>query len=81
MKGRTERRHAKHSAPVLERFFSWCEAERDHVLDDTPLSNGIRYALNQREGLSQFLTDGRLPIHNNMSELPAPSGCLGAQFL
>jgi len=64
-----EKIRKKHSAPVLERFFSWCEAERDHVLDDTPLSKGIRYALNQREDLSQFLTDGRLPIHNNMSEL------------
>jgi hypothetical protein len=39
------------------------------VLDDTPISNGIRYARNQRVGLSQFLEDGRLPIHNNMSEL------------
>ena len=29
----------------------------------------IRYARNQRVGLSQFLEDGRLPIHNNMSEL------------
>ena len=33
------------------------------------MSKGIRYALNQRTGLSRFLTDGRLPIHNNMSEL------------
>ncbi len=58
-----------HSAPVVERFFSWCDAERDVVLDDTPIAKGIRYALNQRQGLSQFLKDGRLPIHNNMSEL------------
>ena len=39
------------------------------MLDDTPISDGIRYARNQRVGLSQFLDDGRLPIHNNMSEL------------
>ena len=57
------------SAPIVERFFSWCEAERDNVLDDTPMSKGIRYALNQRTGLSQFLKDGRLPLHNNASEL------------
>jgi transposase len=59
----------RHSAPVVSRFVSWCEAERDLVFDDTPMAKGIRYALNQREGLSRFLTDGRLPIHNNMSEL------------
>jgi transposase len=29
----------------------------------------VRYARNQREGLSRFLGDGRLPIHNNASEL------------
>jgi len=57
------------SAPIVDRFFSWCEAEREQVLDDTPLAKGIRYALNQREGLSRFLNDGRLPLHNNMSEL------------
>ena len=39
------------------------------VLDDTPIADGIRYARNQRVGLSRFLDDGRLPIHNNMSEL------------
>jgi hypothetical protein len=39
------------------------------VLDDTPISDGIRYSRNQRVGLARFLDDGRLPIHNNWSEL------------
>ena len=64
-----EKIRARHSAPVVTRFFSWCQAEREHVLDDTPLAKGIQYALNQQEGLTRFLTDGRLPIHNNGSEL------------
>lgn len=64
-----ERIRAKHSKPIVERFFSWCDAERHRVLDDTPIADGIRYARNQREGLSRFLTDGRLPLHNNLSEL------------
>jgi transposase len=59
----------KRSRPIVEAFFSWCDAEAPSVLDDTPISNGIRYARNQRVGLSQFLEDGRLPIHNNLSEL------------
>jgi transposase len=59
----------KRSRHVVDAFFSWCDAEVDNVLDDTPIAKGIRYARNQRVGLARFLEDGRLPIHNNMSEL------------
>tara|TARA_R110002096_G_C14609844_1_gene723324 strand:- start:40 stop:1626 length:1587 start_codon:yes stop_codon:yes gene_type:complete len=58
----------KHSRPVVERFFSWCDHEWEHVLEGTPIYDAIRYARNQREGLVRFLSDGRLPIHNNDSE-------------
>jgi transposase len=64
-----EKIRQKRSSPIVDAFFSWCDAEAPKVLDDTPISNGIRYARNQRVGLSRFLEDGRLPIHNNMSEL------------
>lgn len=40
-----------------------------YIKDALNLSNGVRYARNQRVGISQVLDDGRLPIHNNMSEL------------
>ena len=58
----------KHSRPLVEAFFSWCDAEWPALLQDTPLYDGVRYARNQREGLSRFLEDGRLPIDNNISE-------------
>lgn len=61
-------RRAK-SKPLVDHFYSWCEAEVGKVLDDTPIQAGIRYALNQRVGLRRFLEDGRLPLHNNVSEL------------
>jgi transposase len=64
-----EKIREKRSRHIVEAFFSWCDAEAVSVLDDTPIANGIRYARNQRVGLSRFLEDGRLPIHNNMSEL------------
>jgi transposase len=64
-----ERIRDKRSRPIVDAFFSWCDAESPSVLDDTPISDGIRYARNQRVGLSRFLDDGRLPIHNNLSEL------------
>jgi transposase len=59
----------KRSRPIVDAFFSWCDAEAPNVLSSTPISDGIRYARNQRVGLSRFLDDGRLPIHNNLSEL------------
>jgi transposase len=59
----------KRSKPIVDSFLSWCDAEASLVLDDTPISDGIRYARNQRVGLSRFIDDGRLPIHNNLSEL------------
>jgi hypothetical protein len=64
-----QRIREKRSGPIVDSFFSWCDAEAASVLDDTPIADGIRYARNQRQGLSRFLEDGRLPIHNNMSEL------------
>jgi transposase len=64
-----EKLRDKRSRHLVDAFFSWCDAEGVKVLDDTPISDGIRYARNQRVGLSRFLEDGRLPIHNNMSEL------------
>lgn len=63
-----ERLREKHSRPVVERFFSWCDAEWPSLLEDSPIYDGVRYARNQREGLSRFLTDGRLPLDNNISE-------------
>jgi transposase len=57
------------SAPIVEKFFAWCEVQAEQVLDDTPIAKGVRYARNQRRALERFLEDGRLPLHNNGSEL------------
>jgi hypothetical protein len=57
------------SKPVAEAFFAWCEAETGRVLEESPIFDGLRYALNQREALLRFLENADLPIHNNWSEL------------
>ncbi len=57
------------SAPIVDNFFAWCERERDLVLDESPISTAIGYAINQQASLRRFLADGRLPLHNNISEL------------
>jgi transposase len=61
-------RRKKDAVPVVEAFFRFCDEESAKVLDETPIAKAIGYARNQREALSRFLQDGRLPIHNNWSE-------------
>lgn len=72
-----EKVREKRSRHIVDAFFSWCDAEAASVLDNTPIASGIRYARNQRVGLSQFLDDGRLPIHNNSSELALRREAIG----
>jgi transposase len=57
------------SKPIVEDFFAWCRTERDLVLDESPMAKALGYALNQEQALRRFLDDGRLPLHNNISEL------------
>jgi transposase len=59
---------ARESRPVVDQFFAWCAREGAHLLDDTPIAKAVRYARNQRAALERFLDDGRLPMHNNISE-------------
>jgi transposase len=57
------------SASIVRRYFEWCDAELDRVLDESPMAKAIRYSRNQRTALQRFLDDGRLPLHNSVSEL------------
>ena len=67
-KKKEETRREK-SKPIVDRLFAWCEVQRDVVLDESPISTAVNYALNQQVALRRFLEDGRLPLHNNISEL------------
>jgi len=67
------------SRPIVEQFFGWCDAQVDQVLDDTPIARAVRYARNQRQALGRFLEDGRLPLHNNGSELELRRQKVGAK--
>lgn len=69
-------RHEK-SAPIVDDFFAWCERERDLVLDESPISTAIGYAINPQASLRRLLADGRLPLHNNISELPLRHEAVG----
>ncbi len=67
-KKRRELRQTR-SAPIVKDFFTWCEHESLVVLDESPIAQAITYARNQEDALRRFLDDGRLPMHNNLSEL------------
>ena len=67
-KKKRELRQAR-AAPITDAFFAWCHAEADRVLDQSPIAQAIGYARNQQVALHRFLDDGRLPLHNNISEL------------
>ena len=71
---------AEHAKPLVEGFFQWCAGKQDQVLDDTPIAKAVRYAMNQREALSRFLDDGRLPLHNNGSELQLRRQAIGVSL-
>jgi hypothetical protein len=56
------------SRSLVTDFFGWCQAEKDLVLDESPIAAAIGYAMNQQRALERFLEDGRLPMSNNISE-------------
>ncbi len=67
-RGKKEAVRDKKSRALVSEFFTWCIAEKDRVLDESPIATAIGYAMNQRKALERFLDDGRLPISNNISE-------------
>ena len=65
------------SKPVTDEFFEWCDAKWPDAVEHTPIYNALRYSRNQKAALLRFLEDGRLPIHNNGSELALRSQVIG----
>ena len=63
---RVERR--RELAPLLDDFFAWANATVAKLSAKANLAEAFRYALNRRETLSRFVTDGRLEIDNNIAE-------------
>jgi transposase len=72
-----EKLRREKSGPVVEAFFDWCDRHHEHALDESPLHAAIRYATNQREALTRFVGDARLPMHNNVSERELRRQALG----
>lgn len=56
------------SKVILEAFYEWLIQIKGFVQPKGSLDKAINYALNQRELLSYFITDGRVDIDNNAAE-------------
>jgi transposase len=65
------------SKPLVDEFLAWCDAEALKVIDSTPISKAINYARNNRDSLMVFLTNGEVPIDNNVSERELRRQALG----
>jgi transposase len=65
------------SRPITDEFFAWCDKEWPNAKEHEPIYNALRYARNQKHALLQFLEDGKIPIHNNGSELALRQQVIG----
>jgi transposase len=68
----------KHLAVHLTQFFTWASAEYDSVRHTRGLlTSALGYVVRQRGPLEEFLTNGRLVMTNNRSELALRSVATG----
>ena len=56
------------SAPILKKFYEWVYSTSEKYVTNTKLQKALTYAINQKENLSKFLEDGRIPLTNSKAE-------------
>jgi transposase len=56
------------SKPVVDRLERWIAEQLPRHLPQGPMGAALRYTTNQWKALTLFLTDPKIPIHNNASE-------------
>ncbi len=56
------------SAPILKNFYDWVSLTSQKYITNKKLKEALTYAKNQKENLSKFLEDGRIPLTNSKAE-------------
>ena len=56
------------SQPIVDALYALFVEQRRQLLPKHPMAEAIGYALNQWEPLTVFMTDGAVPLHNNLAE-------------
>ena len=64
-----QQRRAELAKPVLAQLYDWVDAVSREPDEKGPLRLALNYLRNHREPLERFLSDGRLRLDNNLSEL------------
>lgn len=54
------------SKPIVDEYFEYIRSIKNEVSD--PLLGAINYSLDLEDGLRMFLSDGHIPLDNNLSE-------------
>jgi transposase len=54
--------------PEIDRLYAWIVEHRGSEPPSSPLGRAFTYAINQREALTRYLDDGRVPIDNTGAE-------------
>lgn len=62
-----EKRQEK-SKPILKNFYEWVNLTSQKYITNQKLQKALTYATNQRECLSKFIEDGRIPLTNSRAE-------------
>ena len=60
----------------MSELFTWFEAQLARLPRSSPTAEAIRYAVNHREGLMLFLSDGRIETDTNVGERAIRPICL-----
>lgn len=63
-----QKQRQERSKPILDAFWSWVLENKDSCLPKSKLAKAFGYALNQKDGLMNFLQDGNVAISNNLAE-------------
>lgn len=58
----------KYSRKISDEFFTWAEAKVRDCIPKSLMGIAVRYALNQRQWLENYMLDGRLEMSNNRAE-------------
>ena len=64
---KVQRRQEK-SAPILKKFYEWVYSTNEKYITNEKLKKALTYAINQKENLSKFLEDGKIPLTNSKAE-------------
>lgn len=63
--------------PCVQSFFAWVKQHQNDVPSNSETGKGFTYCLNQEKYLMEFLSDGMLPMDNNVAEQAIRPFCVG----